>query len=258
MNVINKIIQCEMEYIKCFCEAEEQEGFIRFKDDLIPDMWYQNYTWINTVKDDAGLIQLIESEISNSKKTGRDFCMLRCHIPVNHTVLSRLSCKPEVSAAGWYVFDAAFLSKMTQAKDSSVIKIDKDEMIDDLLTLDLKHDEESLGRDFCIRRIYRRKDIYLSNEGVDSFICYYKGIPVGSCDLFIHNGAAKIEDFAILPNHQRKGFGTTLIKTLIEIALKKDATVIYVEADEDDTAKEMYKKCGFNKVNEFTDLSFSF
>ena len=56
MNIINKIIECEMEYIKCFCEAEEQEGFIRFKDDLIPDMWYQNYTWINTVKDDAGLI----------------------------------------------------------------------------------------------------------------------------------------------------------------------------------------------------------
>ena len=131
-------------------------------------------------------------------------------------------------------------------------------MIDDLLTLDLEHDEESLGRDFCTRRVYRRKGIYLSNEGVDSYICYHDGKPVGSCDLFVHKDTAKIEDFAVSPNHQRKGFGTMLLKTLIEIALNKGVSVIYVEADEDDTAKEMYKKCGFYKVKEFMDLSFSF
>jgi len=131
-------------------------------------------------------------------------------------------------------------------------------MLEDILALDLEHDEESIGRDFCTRRVYRRKDVYLSEKGVDSYICYHNNKPVGNCNLFIHNNIAKIEDFAVSPIHQRKGFGTTILKNLIEIAFEKGATIIYLEADEEDTAKEMYQKCGFYKVDEFTDLSFEF
>jgi len=256
MSVLNKIIRCDIAYIKCFCEASEKQDFIRFQDKLIPDMYCHNYTWVKNVKDDSTLIQLIESEIIHSENMGKDFCLIRCHVPVNNSILTQLPYAPEASVSGYYIFDVSNLPRLKKIKESCVIKVDKAEMLEDLLKLDLEHDEESLGRDFCIRRVYRRKDIYLSNEGVDSYICYDNNTAIGSCDLFIHNGTAKIEDFAISPQNQRKGYGTTILKSLINIALDRNAPLVYLETDEGDTAKEMYQKCGFSKINDFTDLLF--
>ena len=259
MNILNKILECEKEYVKCFCNADEQQDFIRFTDDLIPDMWYQNYTWIKNADDDAAFLRLVESEIVYSKKSGKNFCLLRCHTPINRMILSNLPEEPEISVAGYYMFDNIYeVSNLNKVKESEVIRIHTSEMLEDLLKLDLEHDEESLGYDFCSRRVYRRKNLYLSDSALDSYIIYYKNEAVGSCDLFINNGVAKIEDFAISQKHQYKGFGTTLMKTMIEITSNKKATTIYLETDEEDTAKNMFQKCSFIKIDDFVDLSFSF
>jgi len=55
-------------------------------------------------------------------------------------------------------------------------------------------------------------------------------------------GIAKIENFAINPAYQRKGYGTTILKLLIDIAIKENCHTIYLVTDENYTAKEMYKK----------------
>ena len=256
MNTLEKIFECEIEYAKCFCQANEQQDFIRFQDELIPDMHYHNFTWIKNIENDLAIVKLIECEINYSKNAGRDFCLIRCHIPVNKAVLGKLKIEPEISISGYYVFDISNLSRLNKVIDSSVVKVDNLEMIEDILKLDLEHDEESLGRDFCTRRVYRRKDVYLSNGGVDSYICYHNNKAIGNCDLFKNKHTAKIEDFAISPQNQRKGYGSTILKSLIEIALAGNVTIIYLETDEDDTAKEMYQKCGFYKVNNLTNLLF--
>ena len=261
MSILNKIIECEIEYLKCFCKSNEQPDFIRFQDNLMPDMYYHNYTWVKSINNDNALLKLIESEITYSKSAGKNSCLIRCHIPISNSILTqlaRLTHKPKVSVSGYYVFDVSNLPNLNKVKDCSVVKVENDEMVEDILMLDLQHDEEELGRDFCTRRVYRRKDIYLSDEGVDSYICYYNNEAVGNCDLFIHNGAAKIEDFAVSPQSQRKGYGTTILKSLIETALKRNADIVYLETDEGDTAKEMYRKCGLFKINDFTDLLFNF
>ena len=250
------ITECEIEYLKCFCEAYEQHDFIRFYDALMPDQWCLNYTWVKSIKNEAAFIQLIESEVAYSKSMEKDFCVIKCQLPINHSILKQLSHTPEISTAGYYVFDDfSNLSKLSKINDSHVAKVDKTEMLEDVLVLDLEHDGDS---DFCARRINRCKDIYLSDGSVDSYICYHNNKAVGNCNLFIHNGIAKIEDFAVSPSHQRKGFGITMMKTLIEIAMGKNVTAIYLETDEGDPAKDMFQKCGFYKVAEFTDLMFKF
>lgn len=129
-------------------------------------------------------------------------------------------------------------------------------MVDDILFCDLQHDEEKLGNDFCTRRCYRRGKVYISDKGVNSYVCYHNGDIIGNCDLFIYNGVAKIEDFAVIPTYQHKGYGTTILKELIDIAIKENSHTIYLVTDEDDTPKEMYQKIGFNKIGERTDLFF--
>jgi len=129
-------------------------------------------------------------------------------------------------------------------------------MIDDILFSDLQFDEKTLGEDFCTRRCYRRGKVYVSDNGVNCYACYLNGNIVGNCDLFINNGVAKIEDFSVIPKYQRKGYGTTILKHLIDIAIKENCHTIYLVTDEDGTAKEMYEKIGFHKIGERRDLFF--
>jgi spore maturation protein CgeE len=256
MHILNRIIECELEYIKCFSEASEYENIIRFRDNLIQDMYYHNYTQVKKMPDFSSLIWLIESEIHHSKNEGKRYCLIRCPALVDKSISTRFLYELEVSFAGHYIFNISESLGFNGIKDCSIVKVNKTEMLEDMLILDLEHDEDSLGKDFCTRRVYRRKDIYLSDIGVSAYICYHDGKAVGSGNLFLYKHVAKIEDIAVSPQYQRKGFGKTILKYLIETAISSGAEIIYLEADEGDTAKEMYLKCGFSNVNRFTDLLF--
>lgn len=125
-----------------------------------------------------------------------------------------------------------------------------------MVELDLAQDGDTFEKDFCQRRARRMGQASLSEIPVDTYICYYDKIPVGSCELFLNDGIAKIEDFTVSPEYQRRGIGTTILKYVIDIALSNKAELIYLSADEADTAKEMYKKLGFEKVSESYALVF--
>jgi spore maturation protein CgeE len=62
----------------------------------------------------------------------------------------------------------------------------------------------------------------------------------------------------VLPEYQRRGIGTTILKYLIDTALSMGVEGIYLVADEDDTPKEMYRKLGFEKVDESYSLFWKF
>jgi len=258
MTLIDKIKKCETKYLECFSKATAQEDTIRFNDELIPDMYSHNCTWINSAKNDSEMIQYIESAIENSKNNGKNFCMIQCHVPINEAILSALSIKPEASTMGCYVFDNANFPKIKGNAECNVLKIDKPEIVKDLLQIDLEFDGDSLSVDFCTRRVNRKKDVFLSDTGFNSFVCYANNKAVGSCDIFFYEDTAKIEDFAVSPKKQGKGYGTAILKKLIEIAINKGISTVYLVTDEGDTAKEMYKKLGFNKVYEHTELLFNF
>nr|WP_269320288.1 GNAT family N-acetyltransferase [Oceanivirga salmonicida] len=79
---------------------------------------------------------------------------------------------------------------------------------------------------------------------------------MGICDLFMHNKIAKIENFLVIPKYQRKGYGTYILKNIIDIALENGTELIYLITNENDTAKEMYEKLYFDKVGERIEIVF--
>ncbi|WIV13689.1 GNAT family N-acetyltransferase [Proteiniborus sp. MB09-C3] len=256
MLIDKKIIECELEYTKCFSEVYEDEEIIRFSDDQLYDMYYHNFTYIKKAMSDIELKRIIQNEISLRLSKKSNFCNIILNSAVSSSLLSMLKCKPEISINGYYSFDISNFSRLNALTDCTIKKVNNQEMIDDILFCDLQHDEEKLGKDFCTRRCYRRGRVYISDNGVNSYICHYNGYIIGNCDLFMHNGIAKIEDFAVIPTYQRRGYGTTILNELIDIAIKNNSHTIYLVTDEDDTPKEMYKKIGFNKIGERTDLFF--
>ncbi len=72
----------------------------------------------------------------------------------------------------------------------------------------------------------------------------------------MHNKIAKIENFLVIPKYQRKGYGTYILKNIIDIALENGTELIYLITNENDTAKEMYEKLYFDKVGERIEIVF--
>lgn len=256
MLIDGKIIECEFEYTKCFSEFYKNEYIIRFRDNQLYDMYYHNYTHIKIAVSEIELKRIIQDEISLRLYEKSDFCNIILNSVVNSSLSTILKYKPEISINGYYSFDFPHFSKLNALSGCTIKKVNNQKMVDDILFCDLQHDEGSLGKDFCTRRCYRRGKVYISDKGVNSYVCYYNGNIIGNCDLFMYNGVAKIEDFAVIPTYQRKGYGTTILKALIDMAIKENCHTVYLVTDEDDTAKEMYKKIGFNKIGERTDLFF--
>lgn len=251
-----KILKCEYEYTKCFSEFYEDENIIRYRDNQLKDMYCHNYTHIKKAMSESELKRIIEDEISLRLSEKSDFCNIYLNPDVSTLLISTLKHKPEISTTGYYSFDTSNFSRLKALPDCIIKRATSQEMIEDILYCDLQLDEKRLGKDFCTRRCYRRGQIYISDKGIDSYVCYHNGNRIGTCNLFMHNGVTKIEDFSVIPRHQRKGYGTTILKALIDIATKENSHTIYLVTDEDDTAKEMYKKIGFNKIGERIDLFF--
>ncbi len=250
------IKQCEFEYTKCFCEHYKDKNIIRYRDDELKDMYYHNYTYIRDNLGNDEVKKIIENELSLAVNEGKKFCNILLDFAIDEALLKDLKYKGEVSRNGYYSFDITKLSNMSSVKGCNIEKVCNMEMVEDILYCDLQLDEATLGRDFCTRRCHRRGKVYISDKGVNSYICYHNGERIGVCDLLIHDGTAKIEDFTVTPQCQRKGYGTTILKYLIQIAINEGCNIIYLVTDEDDTAKDMYKKLGFNKVGERTDIFF--
>ncbi|HSQ87542.1 GNAT family N-acetyltransferase [Romboutsia sp.] len=249
-----RILECEIEYYKCFSKYDENDDIIRFRDNQLPDMYYHNYTYIKKAMEEKKLLSIIENEISLRLLESSHFCNIILNSVVNDSLLSILEYKPQLSITGYYSFNISNFSNLNNLDSCTIKKVINQEMVEDILFCDLEHDEKKLGKDFCTRRCYRRGKVYTSDKGVDSYVCYHNGNIIGSCDLFIHNGVAKIEDFAVRPKYQRKGYGTSILKALIGTSIKENCHTIYLVTDEDDTPKEMYEKIGFHKVGERTEL----
>jgi spore maturation protein CgeE len=256
MLIDGEVIECEFEYTKCFSEFCENKNIIKFWDNKLKDMYCHNYTHIKKVMSELELKQIIEDEISLKLSEKSDFCKITLNSAVNSYQLSILKYKPKISTNGYYSFDISHFLRLNALSGCIVKKVDNQEMVDDILFCDLQYDEKTLGKDFCTRRCYRRGKVYVSDKGVNSYVCYHNGDIIGNCNLFMYKGVAKIEDFIVIPTYQRKGYGTTILKSLIDIAIKENSHTIYLVTEEDDTAKEMYQKIGFNKIGESTDLFF--
>ena len=251
-----KIKNCEIAYYKCFAEAFESKNVIRFRDNLLTDMHYHNFTLIKRSDSDKELFHCIEDEIAWRRTEGEDFCNIIPNIPITANLLQRFKNTPQTTVSGYYAFDVRQFPEFRTKRDCLLTKVDHVKMLEDTLRLDIEEAGDNAVIDFCTRKVNRRGKVYLSNKGVDSYLCYEDNQVVGTCDLFIHENIAKIEDFSVSKAKQRQGYGTAILKSIMEIAINSGASMIYLLTHEEDTAKEMYLKCGFTKINEQTDLFF--
>lgn len=252
--VLEEIMKCEEAYIRCFCKVREEEKKAYYTDDLLPDMYEHNFTLLKEKLSQRQLQDFIMNETQKAIEAKVNFYKVKVPTLPKEMVTNSQGKLPQVETLGIYLCDLEKITSWRNDTQCNVKKIVSDIQIEELVALDLIHDRDTCGEDFCKRRARRRGKVYKSDIPCDSYIGYYQGKPVANCDLFIDGNCAKIEDFAVIPEYQRRGIGTTLLKALIYKAQKKGAKIVYLNADEEDTPKEMYVKLGFKKLGELYSL----
>lgn len=256
-NRLREILKCEESYIRCFCEVADEGDIVRYKDEELKDMYDHNFIVVKDSVDESKMQEIATMETEKASKAHADFMKMKVSRLPKKEIASWNGKKAEAEISGIYLCHKEALKNWVTRSDCKVSQITTEEQVEELVQLDLVHDEERCGRDFCYRRARRRGKVYRSSEyACNSYICYLEGKPIGNCDLFMDGQVAKIEDFAVIPEYQRKGVGTTLLLAMVRKAQELGAKVIYLIADEDDTPKEMYIKLGFEKLGELYCLFF--
>lgn len=248
--MINEIRRCERAYTGCFSEPFENDRVIRYRNTVMSDMYDHNCSHIKGTPTLEDLLPIIAGEIRLNCEESLGFCKITIDEMLYEKGLKEFDDELQIEHYGQYVFTPAKPPEWPLKAECEIRKIADPGMVEDLVYLDKTQYSGACGEDFCIRRARYRGKVYLSNTSIESYICYYEGEPAGNCDLFLHGGTAKIEDFTVLPKYQRKGLGTAILKHLIGTAFAKGARVIYLTTDEEDTPKEMYLKLGFEKVSD--------
>lgn len=100
MLINEEIIECELEYTKCFSEFSENEHIIRFRDNQLNDMYYHNYTNIKKLTSEIELKGIIQDEISLRLLEKGNFCNILLDFAVNSSVLSMHEHNPDISRNG--------------------------------------------------------------------------------------------------------------------------------------------------------------
>lgn len=252
--LLNKLLEVEKDYVRMFSKVIENEDTITFIDFEIADMYTHNFT---SYKSNQGLLEFIIKELAKNETKEKGFLRVETSHPVSSNLLQALAVKPQVC-----IYDIMYIEtkKYTELKGNpscNIYRAEENKVLEDGITVDIIANQKEMGLDFAQRRINRKAKVYKdSDKALQFFVSYFDEVPIGNIEYMPLNNIVKLEDFDIIEDYQRKGFGTSVLRHLLENAFNNDVEIAYLITDREDTAKEMYKKCGFKKIGEKTELLF--
>mgnify|MGYP001190130581 CR=1 FL=1 len=181
---------------------------------------------------------MIESEMEIIKKEKQPFLMIQFDFEVTDAFINQLDYDFEVVKYDYYGIETIDYSKMKSRNAKIVKALDQNTMKDGVI-VDIEANTPHMGLDFAIRRILRKKEAYEDESShLDLYVVYEDDRPIGNCEYFLNQDIVKIEEFDIIESHQRKGYGSSVLKRLLKQALDDGIEFAYLITESADTAKE--------------------
>ncbi|MFA7118238.1 MAG: GNAT family N-acetyltransferase [Sphaerochaetaceae bacterium] len=235
------ITSTERAYRLLWSGCDRTEGNRYYQDASLPDMYDHNFTELP----EGAPPDCIEKELALAK--GRPFLKVEAPFPLSHP-------QGESEHLGYYVLQHEHIER-PRPVDCTILPV-TDTLASALSLFEIEYREDNKD-DFPQRRAKRETLQYTNPEsGIKCFLCFHQGKAIGKCELFLHEGSAKIEELVILDAFQRQGYGSFLLKFIINHARTQKVSCIYLVADEDDTPRQMYLRYGFEKIGEWYGLLF--
>ncbi len=251
-----RILGTELKYVKCFSDYIEEYKSIRFKDGKLVDMYMHNFIFLKELMEKDELRIFIEKKLEEVQRENKDYLHIMIDYGIKWHDLKDMIPEPEITEYCFMASAPKGFNKLKVKDDCFVLKANTLEILSDGSLADIQANKSAMGEEFARKRIKRKIEVYKNNPNLNLYVCYKGKEPIGKCELFIEDGIAKIEDFDIVEEYQKQGYGTSMLHKLLEESLCAKVDISYLITDHFDTARDMYRKCGFSTCGIKTSILF--
>ena len=244
MDEISRIRKAERSFKMLFSQkCAFSEHLERWQDDDLYDM-YDHNQFVPLLDDTTD--KELEQAIAYQHQLGRSFLKLDTREKLDEALTERFSLEECCTET---------MLLRNKQKNIEVWKCNPDviihdsassDVLADLLQIDIETFASDYGEDFIRRRDARYVKKAMETQGFHYYVAYLDGKVAGACYAYAIDGYVVMDALVVREAFRKRYVATTLMKHIAS-QFKEE---MFLHADVDDTPKEMYRKMGFETVDE--------
>ena len=244
MDEILRIRKAERSFKMLFSQkCAFSEHMEKWQDDDLYDM-YDHNQFVPLLDDTTD--KELEQAIAYQHQLGRSFLKLDTREKLDEALTERFSLEKCCTETMLLRNKQKNIEAWKCNPDVIIHDSASSDVLADLLQIDIETFASDYGEDFIRRRDARYVKKAMETPGFHYYVAYLDRKPAGSCYACAIDGYVVMDALVVREAFRKRYVATTLMKHIVS-QFKEE---MFLHADADDTPKEMYKKMGFETVDE--------
>lgn len=244
MDEISRIRKAERSFKMLFSQkCAFSEHLEKWQDDDLYDM-YDHNQFVPLLDDPTD--KELEQAIAYQRQLGRGFLKLDTREKLDEALTERFSLEECCTETMLLQNKQKNIEAWKCNPDVIIHDSASSDVLADLLQIDIETFASDYGEDFIRRRDARYVKKAMETQGFHYYVAYLDGKVAGSCYACAIDGYVVMDALVVREAFRKRYVATTLMKHIAS-QFKEE---MFLHADADDTPKEMYRKMGFETVDE--------
>ena len=244
MDEISRIRKAERSFKMLFSQkCAFSEHLEKWQDDDLYDM-YDHNQFVPLLDDTTD--KELEQAIAYQRQLGRGFLKLDTREKLDEALTERFSLEECCTETMLLRNKQKNIEAWKCNPDVIIHDSASSDVLADLLQIDIETFASDYGEDFIRRRDARYVKKAMETPGFHYYVAYLDRKPAGSCYACAIDGYVVMDALVVREAFRKRYVATTLMKHIAS-QFKEE---MFLHADADDTPKEMYRKMGFETVDE--------
>ena len=244
LDEISRIRKAEQSFKQLFSQKRAfSEHMEKWQDDDLYDM-YDHNQFVPLLDDPTG--KELEQAIAYQRQLGRGFLKIDTREKLDGVLIKRFSLEECCTETMLLRNKKENMARWKSNPDVIIYDSASGDVLADLLKIDIETFASDYGEDFIRRRDARYVKKAMEIPGFHYYVAYLDGKPAGACYAYAIDGYVVMDALVVREAFRKRYVATTLMKHIAS-QFKEE---MFLHADADDTPKEMYRKMGFETVDE--------
>ena len=244
MDEISRIRKAERSFKMLFSQkCAFSEHLEKWQDDDLYDM-YDHNQFVPLLDDPTD--KELEKAVAYQRQLGRGFLKIDTREKLDEALTERFSLEECCTETMLLRNKQKNIEAWKCNPDVVIHDSASSDVLADLLQIDIETFASDYGEDFIRRRDARYVKKAMETPGFHYYVAYLDGKVAGSCYACAIDGYVVMDALVVREAFRKRYVATTLMKHIAS-QFKEE---MFLHADADDTPKEMYRKMGFETVDE--------
>ena len=244
MDEISRIRKAERSFKMLFSQkCVFSEHLEKWQDDDLYDM-YDHNQFVPLLDDPTD--KELEKAVAYQRQLGRGFLKIDTREKLDEALTERFSLEECCTETMLLRNKQKNIEAWKSNPDVIIHDSASSDVLADLLQIDIETFASDYGEDFIRRRDARYVKKAMETQGFHYYVAYLDRKPAGSCYACAIDGYVVMDALVVREAFRKRYVATTLMKHIAS-QFKEE---MFLHADADDTPKEMYRKMGFETVDE--------